>query len=133
MADRIDIPQKTIKPRPSVADVLQEFNELDLPVSLFAGSQPLDDKSLEVLRRVEGYANPEDLAGTLTSALRVLWVARKTGELADEDTDATLWLLAEAASLLEHAIDANQAVTWFRAQHEKAVARADQKAEEAPV
>ncbi len=131
MADHTDTLQGQATPNPSVADVLREYLELDLPASLFVGSQPLDAKTLEVLRRVEGYADPVSLAGQLSSALRALWVARKSGELADEDGDATLWLLAEVASLLENVIDATQTATWLRAQHEKAAACAEQNAKPA--
>ena len=123
--DSLNIPQGPIPPSPSVANVLREFHELDLPSSS-VGMEPLNAEALDVLHRVEGYTDPLHLAGQLTSALRTLWVARKSGELPDEDGDATLWLLGEVSSLLEHAIEANHAATWWRGQHEKAVARAEQ-------
>jgi len=131
MADHTDALQDQTAPNPSVADVLRKYHELDLPASLFVEPQPLDAKTLEVLRQVEGYADPASLAGQLSSALRVLWVARKSGELADEDGDATLWLLAEVASLLENAIDVSQTAAWLRAMHEKAAACDEQNAKPA--
>ncbi len=114
---------------PSIADVLREYYELDIPASS-VGMDSLDAEALDVLRRVEGYTNPLHLAGQLTSALRTLWVARKSGELPDEDGDATIWLLTEVSSLLEHAVEAHDAANWLLAQHEEALARAEQ-AEEA--
>ena len=123
--DNLEMPTGPIPSAPSVADVLREYHELDLPTSS-VGMQPLDAEALEVLDRVEGYADPLPLAGQLTAALKVLWVARKSGELSDDDADATLWLLSEVSSLVEHAIEANAAATWWRAQHERAKARAEQ-------
>ncbi len=128
--DNLEIPTGPIPPAPSVADVLAEFNRLRLPSP--ATDAPLDDETLEVLGRVEGYADPIHLAGNLTSALRVLWVARKSGELADEEADATLWLLGEVSSLLEHAIAADAEAVWRRQQHEKAQARAEAAANAKP-
>ncbi len=123
--DSLNIPQGPIPPSPSVADVLREYHELDLPASS-VGMKPLDAEALDVLHRVEGYTDPLHLAGQLTSALHTLWTARKSGELPDDHADATIWLLAEVASLLEHAIEAHDAATWWRGQHEKALARAEQ-------
>lgn len=125
MTDRLDIPQGPIPTIPSVAAALREFYELDLPTSS-VGMEPLDAEALDVLHRVEGYADPLHLAGQLTSALHVLWVARKSGELPDDHADATIYLLAEVASLVEHAIEASQSVPWWQGQHEKALARAEQ-------
>ncbi len=123
--DPLNISQEPLTPSPSVADVLREYHALNLP-AVSEAMQPLDAEALDVLHRVEGYSDPLHLATQLTSALRALWVARKSGELPDEDGDATLWLLGEVSSLLEHAIEANQAATWWQAQHEKAVALAEQ-------
>lgn len=123
MTDRIDIPQGSVASEPSVTDVLSDYRELDLPASS-VGMKPLSAEALKVLRRVEGYADPGHLASLLTSGLHTLWIARKCGELADEDADATLWMLSEMASLLEHAIEANRAATWWLAQHEKVAGNA---------
>ena len=123
--NNLNIPQGPIPASPSVADVLREYHELNLPASS-AGMKPLDPETLKVLQRVNGYADPANLASQLTGALHVLWVARKSGELPDDHADSMIWLLSEVSSQLEHAIEANQAATWWQAQHEKAVARAEQ-------
>ena len=121
--DILEIPTGPIPPAPSVADVLAEFHRLNLPSP--ASETLLDEETLEVLGRVEGYADPAHLAGQMTSALHVLWVARKSGELPDEHADAMIWLLAEVSSLVEHAIEADAEAVWRRQQHEKAMARAE--------
>ena len=52
MTDRADIPQGPIQPCPSVADVLREYRELDLPSSS-VGMQPPDaDATLWLLSEV---------------------------------------------------------------------------------
>lgn len=106
----------------SVADVLRLYRELDLP-STSVGMEPLPAYTLDTLRRVHGYTNPQALAGQLTSAILTLWTARKSGELADEDADATTWLLSEVSSLLEHAIEAHDEAVWWLAEHERVKGR----------
>ncbi len=105
----------------SIADALRLYHETDIPASS-VGMEPLDIEALENLHLVEGYANPDLLAGQLAAAIRTLWVARKSGELSDEDADDTLCLLAEVASLLEHTIEANSAAVWWLQRHEEAEA-----------
>lgn len=121
-----NIPQGLIPASPSVADILRDYHELNLPASS-TGMKPLDAETLEVLQRVDGYADPVNLAGQLTGALHVLWTARKSGELPDDHADSMIWMLAEVSSLLEHAIEAHQAADWWRTQHEKAEAKAKTK------
>ncbi|RMG35446.1 MAG: hypothetical protein D6720_07165 [Gammaproteobacteria bacterium] len=109
----------------TTADALRLYHEMDLPETS-TGMEPLDAETLENLRLVEGYANPLDLATQLTAALRTLWVARKSGELADDDADSTIWLLGEVSNLIEHAIEAQHGAEWWQRQHEKALAEAEQ-------
>ena len=120
--------QRPIPPSPSVSDVLREYYELDLPTSS-ADMKPLDAETLDVLHRVEGYTDPVHLVSQLISALQVLWTARKSGELADDDADAMLWLLSEVSSLIEHAAEANKDAAWWQGQHEKATIRAETKSQ----
>ena len=120
--DNLEIPTGPAQVSPSLADVLADFHRLQLPSP--ATKAPLDEETMRALGRVEGYADPLNLAGQMTSALQVLWVARKSGELPDEHADAMLLLLYDVSSLLEHAIEASAEAVWRQAQHEKAATKA---------
>ncbi len=100
-----------MKPR-TVADALRLYRELELP-RFPLDAEPLDKETMESLRVVKGYTNPELLACQLAAGLRTLWTARQSGENPDDDTDATICLLAEVASLLEHAIEAHNTAAWW--------------------
>ena len=123
--DDLNNPQGSIDPMPSMADVLREYLKLELP-PIAEEMPPLDAETLEVLRRVDGHCDPLHLAVGVSSALRTLWVARKSGELSDEDGDSTLLLLSEVTGFLEHVIEVHQSAAWRQAQHEKALIRAEQ-------
>jgi len=89
-------------------DAISMFHEAKLP----SGTGELDQETLELLRKVQGYADPAKLSAHLTAGIRTLWVARVSGELSGDDDSGMLCLLEEYASLLEHAIAATQEAAW---------------------
>ncbi len=101
----------------AASDAIRRYAELNLSASS-ADKVPLDEEALAVLERVAQRSTPGLLAGQLAAALRTLWVAQKSGDNEREDTDNTLCLLAEFASLIENAAEVHDDAIWFLKQQE---------------
>ncbi len=68
------------------------------------GPRDYSKKELNELGRIEGIADPQCNSENLASMLKAIWVARQSGELADDDLDNCLWALFEFAHLVSQCV-----------------------------
>ncbi|HEC15727.1 MAG TPA: hypothetical protein ENI99_04010 [Sedimenticola sp.] len=114
-----------LRPR-SISDALMQCRDLQEHLegySLNKESLPADlAKRMSILA---GWLDPEGMAQNLAAALRTLWCAVKSGELAHEDQVNALWLMSEWAETTADAVYARQELE-NRLHHDEQV-RAKQK------
>jgi len=97
-----------LRPR-SVSDALMQCRDLREYLEDYSLKQEsLPEDVSERMSILAGWLDPEGMAQNLAAALRTMWYAVKSGELAREDQVNALWLMSEWAEATAEVVYARQ-------------------------